>query len=204
MASGSCILTWRGSISDQWGVSPKTRPFHCTLTWLTLAITANVGNSTVQFLVVGVCVRAHPLPNTMKYFKKCMYTCTHMYMHRTYMCLHVRMLVCICIYVYMHACVHTRMYVCMHMKVCIHAYEKIMHAHMLWMYAGACMHAYDSMYMNGKAWIREFIFVLNGPHSAVVQRRGNPWSGWSKPRSLDRELKIRLIYESLNERRTRY
>ena len=55
------ILTWRGSKSDHGGVSSRARLFHCTRTGLTPAITANVGNSTVQFLVVGVCVRAHPL-----------------------------------------------------------------------------------------------------------------------------------------------
>ena len=46
--------------------------------------------------------------------------------------------------------------------------------------------------------------VISGPHSAVVQRRGNPWSGWGKPRSLDRMLKIRLIYEPGYAQRTRY
>ena len=147
MAVGSCILTWRGSISDQWGVSPKTRPFHCTLTWLTLAITANVGNSTVQFLVVGVCVRAHPLPNTMKYFQKCMCTCTHMCMHRTYMCLHVRMLV-------VYICIHMYIYMCPCKNVCMHVYESMYSC--IWKYY-ACtfvvdvcrdMHAYDCMYMN--------------------------------------------------------
>ena len=60
------ILTWRGSKSDHGGVSSRARLFHCTRTGLTPAITANVGNSTVQFLVVGVCVRAHPLHYTIK------------------------------------------------------------------------------------------------------------------------------------------
>ena len=210
LAVCSCILTWRGSISDQWGVSPKTRPFHCTLTWLTLAITANVGNSTVQFLVVGVCVRAHPLPYTMKcpwqYMCVCVcvcVTCTHMGMHRRPIWTR-----------YEDVC-------CMHRNICIyvcdpaqifglHLYDDIMHAHLLWVYAGACicltacMHMYlgHGTCIQGRIWL--FAYVGYGPHSAVVQRRGNPWSGWSKPRSLDRELKIRLIYESLNERRTRY
>lgn len=61
------ILTWRGSKSDQWGVSSRARLLHCTRPGLTPAITANVGNSTVQFLVVGVCVRAHPLLQKMKF-----------------------------------------------------------------------------------------------------------------------------------------
>ena len=39
------------------------RPFHCSSVGLTPAITPNVGNSTVQFLVVGTCVRASPLTN---------------------------------------------------------------------------------------------------------------------------------------------
>ena len=60
------ILTWRGSKSDHGGVSSRARLFHCTRTGLTPAITANVGNSTIQFLVVGVCVRAHPLHYTIK------------------------------------------------------------------------------------------------------------------------------------------
>ena len=60
------ILTWRGSNSDHGGDSSRARLFHCTRTGLTPAITANVGNSTVQFLVVGVCVRAHPLLYTIK------------------------------------------------------------------------------------------------------------------------------------------
>ena len=51
----------RGSKSGHSGVSSRARLFHCTRTGLTPAITANVGNSTVQFLVVRVCVRAHPL-----------------------------------------------------------------------------------------------------------------------------------------------
>ena len=58
------ILTWRGSKSDQRGVSSRARLFHCTQIGLTPAITANVGNSTVQFLVVGACVRARPLHDT--------------------------------------------------------------------------------------------------------------------------------------------
>ena len=37
------------------------RPFHCTQTGLTPAITPNVGNSSVEFLLVGTCVRARPL-----------------------------------------------------------------------------------------------------------------------------------------------
>ena len=64
--AANSILTWRGSISDHRGVSSRARLLHCTLIWLTPAITANVGNSTVQFLVVGVCVRAHPLLYPMK------------------------------------------------------------------------------------------------------------------------------------------
>ena len=60
------ILTWRGSNCDQKGDSSRARLFHCTRTGLTPAITANVGNSTVQFLVVGVCVRAHPLHYSIK------------------------------------------------------------------------------------------------------------------------------------------
>ena len=44
----------------------------------------------------------------------------------------------------------------------------------------------------------------SGPRSAVVQYWGNLWSGWSKLRSLDRMLKIRLIYEPGNAQRTRY
>ena len=47
--------------SDQQGVSSRVRPFHCSSVGLTPAITPNVGNSTVQFLVVGTCVRASPL-----------------------------------------------------------------------------------------------------------------------------------------------
>lgn len=46
---------------DHRGVSFRARLLHCTTHWLTSAITANVGNSTVQFLVVGTCVRARPL-----------------------------------------------------------------------------------------------------------------------------------------------
>ena len=67
------ILTWRESISDHRGVSFRARLLHCTLIGLTPAITANVGNSTVQFLVVGVCVRAHPLQYPMKkiHWKRC-------------------------------------------------------------------------------------------------------------------------------------
>ena len=49
-----------------------------------------------------------------------------------------------------------------------------------------------------------FIMLSSGPRSAVVQRWGNLWSGWSKLRSLDRMLKIRLIYEPGNAQRTRY
>ena len=60
------ILTWRGSKSDHGGVSSRARLSHCTTIGLTPAITANVGNSTVQFLVVGVCVRAHPLHYPIK------------------------------------------------------------------------------------------------------------------------------------------
>ena len=55
------------------------------------AITANVGNSTVQFLVVGVCVRAHPLPYPMKELQ-------HTY--------NIHVYVCIYMYVCMYVCVH--------------------------------------------------------------------------------------------------
>ena len=42
-------------------ISPlKVRPFHCTWIGLNLAITPNVGNSSVEFLVVRACVRARP------------------------------------------------------------------------------------------------------------------------------------------------
>ena len=46
---------------DQRGVSSRVRLLHCTTLGLTPAITTNVGNSTVQFLVVGACVRARSL-----------------------------------------------------------------------------------------------------------------------------------------------
>ena len=59
------ILTWRGRQLDQQGVSSRVRPFHCRPVGLTPAITTNVGNSTVQFLVVGTCVRASPLLNQL-------------------------------------------------------------------------------------------------------------------------------------------
>ena len=55
------ILTWRGSKPDHEGASSRARLLHCTQFWLTPAITPNVSNSTVQFLVVGTCVRARPL-----------------------------------------------------------------------------------------------------------------------------------------------
>ena len=55
------ILTWRGSKPDHWGVSSRVRPLHCTSLGLTSAIATSVSNSTVQFLVVGACVRARPL-----------------------------------------------------------------------------------------------------------------------------------------------
>ena len=43
----------------------------------------------------------------------------------------------------------------------------------------------------------------DGPRSAVVQDRGNPWSGWGKPRALDPTPKIRIIYEQCYALRTR-
>jgi len=55
------ILTWRGSKPDHRGVSSRVRPLHCTSLGLTSAIATSVSNSTVQFLVVGACVRARPL-----------------------------------------------------------------------------------------------------------------------------------------------
>ena len=50
---------------DHEGASSRVRLLHCTSPGLTPAITANVGNSTVQFLVVGACVRARSLQQTM-------------------------------------------------------------------------------------------------------------------------------------------
>ena len=79
-------------------------------------------------------------------------------------------------YVSMQDCI----YVCMHIKVCIHAYENIMPAYLLWMYAWACIHMIACMMMQGHAYlvyVWAFTFDIDGPHSAVVQRRGNPWSG---------------------------
>ena len=49
------------TVPDQHGASSRVRLLHCTSPGLTPAITANVGSSTVQFLVAGACVRAHPL-----------------------------------------------------------------------------------------------------------------------------------------------
>ncbi len=46
---------------DHGGVSSRVRPLHCTSLGLTSAIATSVSNSTVQFLVVGACVRARPL-----------------------------------------------------------------------------------------------------------------------------------------------
>ena len=72
------ILTWRGSKPDQRGASSRARLFHCTLIRLTPAITPNVGNSTVQFVIVGTCVRASPLQSSKKHFKKPNnFTCEH-------------------------------------------------------------------------------------------------------------------------------
>ena len=159
MVPWSCILTWRGSISDQWGVSPKTRPFHCTLTWLTLAITANVGNSTVQFLVVGVCVRAHPLPYTMKYWLKPLYT--HI-QRGIYTC------VCTCVdmwwglfYAYMYVCIYMHVsmqdwmyariseYVVMHMGIlCMHICYGCMHGY-AYIRVHVCWPMHGHVYMCG-------------------------------------------------------
>ena len=151
MAVGRCILTWRGSISDQRGVSPKTRPFHCTWTWLTLAITANVGNSTVQFLVVGVCVRAHPLPYPMKEMRNmnmhaCMYVCMcgtgmfvqeHTYIYGWDACMHV------------WVCIHACMNECMHDELaCMYVY-KVVHMHF-------CVHVCASLYID--TCLSEFLF----------------------------------------------
>ena len=41
------------------------RPFYCTKTGLTPAITPNVGNSSVEFLLVGTCVRARTFSNNL-------------------------------------------------------------------------------------------------------------------------------------------
>ena len=58
---GKSILTWCERYFDH-VVSPlRMRPSHCTSTGLTPAITPNVGNSSVYFLVVGTCVCACPL-----------------------------------------------------------------------------------------------------------------------------------------------
>ena len=37
------------------------RPSHCTETGLTPVITPNVGNSSIEFLLVGTCICARPL-----------------------------------------------------------------------------------------------------------------------------------------------
>ena len=47
------ILTWLRGYRDHEGGSPRARPFHCTSVGLTPAITPNVGNSGVQFLLAG-------------------------------------------------------------------------------------------------------------------------------------------------------
>ena len=97
------ILTWRGSKSDHGGVSSRARLFHCTRTGLTPAITANVGNSTVQFLVVGVCVRAHPL----QYAIKTQYITCYIYLQVKYLWY---------IYTYVRTYTHTYMPTYIHAK----------------------------------------------------------------------------------------
>ena len=56
------ILTWHRRNNDLIGCSSGVRPRHCTESGLTFAITPNASNSGAQFLVVGDCVRAVPLP----------------------------------------------------------------------------------------------------------------------------------------------
>lgn len=76
------ILTWRGSKPDHEGASSRVRLLHCTSPGLTPAITANVGNSTVQFLVVGACVRARSLHRTSKILHSCL--CSRFFFGVTY------------------------------------------------------------------------------------------------------------------------
>ena len=59
------ILTWWGSKPDHEGASSRVRLLHCTSPGLIPAITANVGNSTVEFLVVEACVHAPSLQQTV-------------------------------------------------------------------------------------------------------------------------------------------
>ena len=65
------ILTLRRGRRDQEGGSLRMRPLHCTPLGLKPAISPNVGNSGVQFLIVGVCVRAAPAPIIMEKEKNC-------------------------------------------------------------------------------------------------------------------------------------
>lgn len=56
------ILTWCRGNRDHLGGAPRERRGHCTALVLTPATTPNWGRWGMQFLVVGDCVRAIPLP----------------------------------------------------------------------------------------------------------------------------------------------
>ena len=113
------------------GYLPRRGHFIAHWLRLTLAITANVGNSTVQFLVVGICVRAHPLPYPIKELQHtynvytCMYIC-YVYMWGNGM--FVQACLCMRIHMYMHAYMYACVYPCM--NECIYAY--------LYMYINSC------------------------------------------------------------------
>ena len=57
--SNSYLPGWEVN-RDHEGGSSRARPFHCTPVGLTPAISPNVGDSTVQFVLVEICVRAKP------------------------------------------------------------------------------------------------------------------------------------------------
>ena len=66
MSSLKYKLTQRERHLDQLGGPLRMRPFHYTKTGLTPTITLNVGNLSVEFLLVGTCVRGRPLLSDLK------------------------------------------------------------------------------------------------------------------------------------------